>query len=146
MTTAKLDREAMKDLVRGIRSANETYVQVLKDFGSDASMDDLRKISSEHKENARIILNEAKAQNIDVPESSGVWGTWAEAVTGAAKVINKKMALKALREGEEHGLKQYTELQSKRDIPESLRNSLTAKLIPRQKMRIDTLNSMIDSM
>lgn len=42
---------------------------------------------------------------------SGAWGEWAKLVMGTAKLLGDKAALKALKEGEESGLKEYQDLQ-----------------------------------
>lgn len=38
---------------------------------------------------------------------AGPWGTWANTVLGAASLLGDKAALRALREGEESGVKDY---------------------------------------
>ena len=45
----------------------------------------------------------------EASDSSGAWGTWAQIVQGTMNLFGDKSALKALKEGEEHGLKDYEE-------------------------------------
>jgi hypothetical protein len=40
-------------------------------------------------------------------KSAGTWGTWANTVLGAASLLGDKVALRALKEGEESGVKDY---------------------------------------
>lgn len=79
---------------------------------------------------------------------SGAWGTYAKAVTGAAKIFGDKSALKALKEGEEHGLKQYKDLRD--DMADGDISVAPAQFfserIPKQERHINALDKLIESL
>ena len=143
-TSKKTDK--IKDIIKGERAAVETYGQVFEKYGTDSQLDKLRYFSKDHKDAVRKLDSIARENNIEVPESSGAWGSWSSLVTGTAKVFGEKAALKALKEGEEHGLKEYEDLLSETSIPTSLKNMVQSTFIPMQRnhiKEIDTLMSRV---
>jgi len=137
-----IDTSEISELIQGERSAVETYKQVFDKYGEKVILDDLRTLSADHKEAVRDLGDMAKAANVKVPDSSGVWGVWAQAITGTAKAFDKKAALQALKEGEEHGLKQYESALGK-DIPASMRSKINTSLIPNQKRHIAEIDRLM---
>jgi uncharacterized protein (TIGR02284 family) len=74
--------------------------------------------------------------------TSGIWGTWAQIVTKAASLLSDNLALKALKEGEEHGLKEYEEALDDDHTDPELKTVIRASLIPRQKQHIAVLDQL----
>ena len=73
-------------------------------------------------------------------EDSGAWGGFAKMVTGAAKLVGYKATLKALKEGEEHGLKEYEDALQKVDV--SYR-PIVSKYLARQRQHISILDRQL---
>jgi hypothetical protein len=65
-------------------------------------------------------------------------------IEGAATIFGDATALKALKEGEEHGLRDYRDALDSLD-PES-RRLVAEQIIPAQERHITTLEGMIEAL
>lgn len=145
MATVSADKcvDQLNSLLRGEISAIETYKQAIEkvddEHASDATA--LRAIAQEHGEDAQELRKSIEKLGGEAADSSGPWGTWAKTVQGVAKLFGDASALKALKEGEEHGLKDYEEAVD--DVDEASRTIIVARFIPNQKRHIATLDGMI---
>lgn len=97
----------VKEVMRGEKSAVETYRQVLEKVRGQPGATDLQRFCDDHQDSLNRLAQYIPSDEEAGAADSGAWGTFAKAVTGTAKVFGNKAALKALKEGEEHGLKQY---------------------------------------
>ena len=79
----------------------------------------------------------------DASDSSGAWGVWANLLQGTASLFGDTASLKALKEGEEHGLKDYQE--GLRDIDATSADLVQSRLIPAQQQHISVLDQVITS-
>ena len=135
--------DQLNSLLRGEISAVETYQLAIEkvddEHASDATA--LRAIAQEHGEDAQALRYAIGKLGGDADDSSGPWGVWAKTVQGVAKLFGDASALKALKEGEEHGLKDYEEAVD--DVDEASRKLIVSRLIPNQKRHISTLDGMI---
>ena len=125
----------MNSLLRGEISAAETYRNVLDkvaDGGGDASAHDaglLRQIQEEHGRACQSLRDRIRELGGEASDSSGAWGVWAQAVQGTMSLFGgDKGGLKALKEGEEHGLKDYEEALD--DVDASSAQLIQNQLIP----------------
>ncbi|MDQ5871490.1 MAG: PA2169 family four-helix-bundle protein [Acidobacteriota bacterium] len=145
MATVTVDRcvDQLNSLLRGEISSVETYEQAIRkvddEHASDATA--LRAIAQEHGEAAQALRDEIRRLGGEADNSSGPWGVWAKVVEGTAKLFGDASALKALKEGEEHGLKDYREALD--DVDEPARVLITNRLIPNQVRHIAVLDGMI---
>ncbi|MCI5072491.1 PA2169 family four-helix-bundle protein [bacterium] len=135
----------LNEILRGERSALETYVQVLSNTETSPKTNHLLQSKAEHIEAVQNLKQEISSLGGQPSEDSGAWGDWAKTITGTAHIFGDKTALKALKEGEEHGLKLYQEL--KKDHPEhQVTESIANKFIPRQKAHIDRIDSCLEDL
>ena len=135
----------LNSLLRGEISAKETYAQAIAKLGVEgrSEVEVLRQIAREH-EGAVERLRDAVRRAGGVPdESSGVWGTFAKSVEGTAKAFGDAAALKALKEGEEHGLKDYDAALDR--VDPATREIIAADLIPAQQRHIQVLDSLLEA-
>lgn len=145
MATVTVDRcvDQLNSLLRGEISSVETYEQAIRkiddEHASDATA--LRGIAQEHGEAAQALRDEIRRLGAEPDDSSGAWGVWARTVEGTAKLFGDASALKALKEGEEHGLKDYREALD--EIDEPARVLISNQLIPNQVRHIAVLDGMI---
>lgn len=145
MATVTVDRcvDQLNSLLRGEISSVETYEQAIRkvddEHASDATA--LRAIAQEHGEAAQSLRDEIRRLGGEADDSSGAWGVWAQVVEGTAKLFGDASALKALKEGEEHGLKDYREALD--DVDQPARVLITNRLIPNQFRHIAVLDGMI---
>ena len=133
----------IKDLVKGERAAVETYKQVFEKYGTDATIDKLREVSADHKKTMMTLEDIANKKGISFSSDSGAWGSWAKVVTGSAKMLGEKAALKALKEGEEHGLKQYKDALDSDDLPVEVRTAIKQDFIPSQQNHINIIDNLM---
>ena len=138
----------LNSLLRGEISAAETYAMAIKKLSeSDTSHQSdcqcLRDMQEDHGRACQAIRSRIRELGGEASDSSGAWGAWAKTVEGAASIFGDKAALKALKEGEEHGLKDYQDALDKVDT--TSRSMIESEFIPAQQRHIMTLDSMINS-
>jgi uncharacterized protein (TIGR02284 family) len=136
----------LNSLLRGEISAVETYKMALDNNGSSdqTSMDRLsmlREIQSEHGQAAQLLRERIRDLGGEASDSSGAWGAWAQTVQGTANLFGDTAALKSLKEGEEHGLKDYQEALD--DVDSTSRDLIETQLIPNQQRHVALLNQLM---
>lgn len=137
--------EELNELLRGEISAVETYRQALEKVGREPGSDGLRESLKNHESATEVIRKEIVRLGGKPTTDSGAWGVWAETVTGSAKIIGNTAALKALKEGEEHGMKEYTEILEDKDVAANFKTKIREEHLPQQRTHIAVLNKMIDA-
>ena len=147
MNTATTEMTStLNSLLRGEMSALETYGQALeklkdKNAPGVAELEQLRK---DHRD-AADALNKHVAGHGETPSrDSGAWGTFAKAVEGTAKVFGNTAALKALKEGEEHGVKEYQGALEDEQLPAEMRSLIRDTLLPRQRRHVATIDRLME--
>jgi len=135
--------DQLNSLLRGEISAVETYTQASRKIeaerAGDASL--LRQIELEHGRNAQLLRDEVKRLGGEANNASGVWGVWVKAIEAIATLLGDVATLKALKEGEEHGLRDYKDALEKLD--EKARELVERRLIPAQNRHIALLEELI---
>ena len=142
---AKQPNEAvgqLNSLLRGEISAKETYVQAIEKLGVEGrgDVETLREIAREHADAVERLKDAVESAGGTPADSSGVWGAFARSVEGSAKTLGDAAAIKALKEGEEHGLKDY---ESALENVDADSQRLIADFIPAQRRHIQQLDSML---
>ena len=135
----------LNSFLRGEISAAETYRMAIdKVSGSEhaSAVGLISDIQEEHGRAAQSLRNRIRELGGEAADSSGAWGTWAKVVTGVANIFGDAASLKALKEGEEHGLKDYQE--GLDDIDATSADLVQNQLIPAQQKHIGLLNGLID--
>ena len=133
---------AINDLLQGEIAAAETYGQALAKFQGDAGKSTLERLRDEHVDAANQLRRHVKAQGAKPATSSGAWGAFAKAVEGSAKALGKGPALKALKEGEEHGTKLYARGLEDKALDPAVRTLLSNVLLPRQQKHVAALDTL----
>ncbi len=73
-------------------------------------------------------------------DGSGPWGVFAKAVEGGARILGDKIAVSALEEGEDHGVKDYKA--DLGDLDPSARILITSRLAPEQQRTHDRMSTL----
>jgi hypothetical protein len=133
--------DILNSLLRGEIAATETYDQALQKLGGERGADKLRRIWQDHRDAAQALR--LHVHSCDEHTSSGAWGTFAKAVEGTAKLFGKDATLKALKEGEEHGVKQYEEARDDEHLPRESRALIGSTLLPSASEHIRVLNQLM---
>ncbi len=135
--------EGLNELLRGERSAVETYQQAMTKVGKEAGADSLKTALDNHKTAVADISSEIVKLGGKPVEGSGAWGAWASTVTGTAKLFGDSAALKALKEGEEHGVKDYQEILENTAVPERFKAKVRDDYLPQQQQHIAAIDGWL---
>ena len=138
-TKSSIDQ--LNSFLRGEMSAVETYRMALDKLDRTSTARDELLINLKSHEDRVMALQDAIVAAGGTPaKGSGPWGTFAKIVEGAAKTLGEKVAVAALEEGEDHGLKDY-----KADVDElepACRQLVMSQLIPQQQQTHDRLSAL----
>lgn len=136
----------LNSLLRGEISAAETYRNVLVKAASDP--DDgkvtglLQGIQSEHVRVSQLLRERIIELGGEPADSSGAWGVWAQAVQGTMTLLGGEGGgLRALREGEEHGMNDYEN--SLNELDATTAQMVQNQLLPAQARHIEMLKVLI---
>lgn len=141
-TSTTTDVTALNSLLRGEMSAIETYRQALEKAETEPGSQELHRFQKDHRDASAQLWQHIEQHGGKPSEGSGAWGSWAKAVEGTAKLFGNAAALKVLKEGEEHGLKDYQSALENKDLsPECL--TLIRSLIEKQRQHIPVLDRLI---
>src|SRR5438105_1770891 len=137
--------DQLNSLLRGEISAAETYRMAIDKLADDASANVglLREIQEEHGRAAQGIRDRIREMSGEASDSSGAWGAWAKVVQGTMNLLGDVSSLKALKEGEEHGLKDYEDAVDR--VDSSSAQLIQNQLIPAQHRHIDLLDQLINA-
>src|SRR5437868_9721372 len=105
MKTGDIDR--LNALLRGELAATETYQQALAKVTNEPGASELRRVHAEHRDAANTLRKHVHEHGGKPDQKSGVWGTFAKAWEGTAKLFGNTAALTALKQGEERGISDY---------------------------------------
>ena len=134
----------LADLLRGELAAVETYEQALDKIDGFPDGTRLREIHAEHVYSVNALRSRLAQYTTDIPRSSGAWGAFAKAVEGVAKLFGNTLALKALEEGEAHGIKEYERAMEKDYLSPEVKSLIVSELLPKCRSHVFTLDRMID--
>lgn len=145
MATAT-DTNVLNSLLRGEMSAIETYRQAIDKLGGDPHdpwIEELRAIQRDHRDAADALWHHVEQHGGKPSSDSGPWGTFAKAVEGVAKLLGNTSALKALKEGEEHGLKDYEDALQDHNLPADCQ-TLIRGILPKQRAHIAAIDRLME--
>ena len=138
-----MSNEKLHKIVRGETSACEAYKQALDKIDDHPERAQLKQMKSDHEEALQYWKTETRLEG-EVPEQdSGAWGTVVKGFVGTAKVFGDSATLKAMKEGEEHGLKSYHELLESDEISAVQKQKITSTFIPNQERNIRKIDSLM---
>ena len=133
-------------LLRGELAAVDSYEQALRDVHDHPSRDLLWSFLEDHRR-AVSVLSRHTAEAGEIPaQSAGVWGAFARAVERAASWINDPTTLKALKEGEVHGVDEYRNALSENHLSDALRKIVEEELFPLQSEHVEELDIVIEGL
>lgn len=121
----------LNSFLRGEISAVETYRQALDKVEAAPLRTQLQDCMQSHARRVDVLRQQIQSLGGDPSEGSGVWGAFAKAVEGGAKVLGDKVAISALEEGEDHGRNEYRDELKKLD--DSTRAFVQSRIIPEQE-------------
>jgi len=144
MPTTTEQTTMLNSLLRGEMSAVETYRQALDKLkgSTEPGVPELQTMQRDHRDAADALWHHMERKGKQPSEGAGAWGAFAKAVEGTAKLFGNTAALKALKEGEEHGLKEYRKaIEDDSCTPEL--ETLLRGFTSRQQAHIRTLDRLM---
>jgi hypothetical protein len=139
--------DQLNSLLRGTISATESYrIALERAANSDNAVHlrQLRGIQEEHGRACQSLRDRILELGGSASDSSGVWGVWAKTVTSVGSLFGDAGTLRALKDGEEHGLKDFQEALD--DVDATSADLLRRQLIPAQVRHIAALESIVASL
>jgi uncharacterized protein (TIGR02284 family) len=143
MTDKSVD--TLNSLLRGELSATETYQQALAKVGNEPMASELKRIHEEHRDAANTLRQHVRQHGGKPDQDSGAWGTFAKTVEGTAKVFGNTAAVKALKEGEEHGVKEYEDALRNPNLPADCQDLIRNRLLPQTRSHIPVLDRFMSA-
>ena len=141
------ESDDLNSCLRGELAAIETYRQGLdkarSEYGTDPKFQQLTQMLRDHEQAATELQSLVRQCGGTPTTDSGAWGTWSNTVMGAARLFGDRAALKALKEGDVSGIKQYEGLVDDGDTPTNVRTVATT-LIQRGREHVAQLDRMMD--
>lgn len=135
----------LDDLMRGEMAAVKAYDTAIKDTKNAKEKATLESLRNDHQK-AVTTMSKYTAGKPEMKEDvkdAGAWGTFASAWTKTRSVTGNEGALKALQQGEEHGIDEYNEALEDDNFPKALKDQIRAELLPAQKKHIETLKTFM---
>lgn len=129
-------------LLRGEMSAVEAYELAMSKCEKEACAGELRHLLEQHREGASLLRQQIEQRNEEPSKDSGPWGSFAQLVTGTAKLFGTAATFRALQQGEEHGISEYESALKDEDLDPECRELIMRTLLPRcraHRQRLDTL-------
>lgn len=139
----KEEAQNLGTLVRGELAAVETYKQALDKISTKESKGELQRIETDHEQALKVLREHMESRSAAAPVDSGLWGEWAKAVEGAASAFGDKAAIKALKEGEEHGVYSYERALGDEHMDAEIRRIISSQLLPKTKAHITVLDRLL---
>jgi hypothetical protein len=137
----------LNGFLRGEISAAETYRMAIGNSENPETQPSnlglLREIQEEHDRAVNAVRDRICELGQEPSDSSGAWGVWAKMTQGTANLFGDVSGLKSLKEGEEHGLKDYQSGLS--DLDQTSADLVQNQLIPAQQKHIELLDQLIQA-
>lgn len=138
--------EVCNSLLRGERSAVETYTMALEKHGDNPRLGELTRIRDEHVAAVSALEMNIRSMGGEPEDQSGAWGVFAKAVQGSANLFGAESAVESLQQGERMGLGDYEHALENNDVKLGCKDMIRTQLIPRTKHHIQTLDRLEDSL
>ncbi|MDF1656266.1 MAG: DUF2383 domain-containing protein [Verrucomicrobiales bacterium] len=134
-------------LLRGERSAVETYQMAIDKHHDNPALTELNDIRAEHHRSVTELEANIREMGGEPDQDSGVWGVFAKAVQGGANLFGEESAIEALENGEKKGLDDYEDALESGELMPGCAILYREKLIPRIKSHLlilDRLEERVD--
>ena len=144
-TTAKTmtGPSQLDDLIRGEMAAVKTYNIVLENVKNETEVKSLTAMKKDHVNAVETLKRYATAEVKEDTTSAGAWGAFAKAWTKGATLFSDKTALRALTQGEEHGVREYNEALKDENVSADVKKIIKSTLLPRQEEHVKTLQTFL---
>ncbi len=129
-------------LLRGERSAVETYDKAIAKHGNDPVLEELRRIRRDHAEAVDVLTENVRSMGGEPDSGSGLWGAIANTVQAAANLMGADSALEALQSGEKTGRADYESALDDDEVMPECKEMIRSRLLPKTIGHIGTLERL----
>jgi len=143
MKTTDETTNRLNALLRGELAATETYQQALEKVTNEPGAMELQRVHKDHREAANTLRQHIHEHGGKPDQKSGVWGTFAKAWEGTAKLFGNTAALSALKQGEERGLNDYEAALKDNDLAQDCKELIRTQLLPQTQEHLKILDQVI---
>ena len=129
-------------LLRGERSAVETYDKAIAAFDPKPAPSELSQIRTEHAQSVSTLEENVRSMGGTPDGEAGLWGAFANTVQGAANTLGTKAALESLQTGEKAGKSDYESALADEQVMEGCKTLIRSTLLPRLGQHISILERL----
>ncbi len=129
-------------LLRGERSAVETYDKAIEKYHLVPALQDLKRIRADHAAAVSRLEANVRSMGGEPEEGSGAWGTFVNTIMGAANFLGEESAVAALRNGETHGKSDYEDALKDEGVMPECKTMINTELLPRTVEHLATLEDL----
>jgi uncharacterized protein (TIGR02284 family) len=129
-------------LLRGERSAIETYDKAIEKYASEPAAETLRRIRDEHAWAVTALEENVRSTGGEPEGEAGAWGAFANTVQSTANLFGTNSALEALETGEKAGKSDYESALEDEDVTSECKQVIRSTLLPKVNEHIGTLNQL----
>lgn len=137
------DTEALNTLLRGELAAVESYDRAVPGFEQQPAAADLHRIRAAHAEAVAVLRDRITRAGGTPADGSGAWGAFTAVVTGAAAAVGPATVLRALQEGERHGVGEYEAALTGDRLDADTANLIRTQFLPRCRQHVLDLDRMM---
>ena len=131
-------------LLKGELAATDSYERALGDLKDHPSRDLLWSFLEDHRRAVSVLRRHTAESGEEPDKTGGAWGAFARAVERVAAWIDDPTTLKALKEGEVHGVDEYRAAVSENHLSAGLKRIIEEELLPLQSEHVEELDLVID--
>ncbi len=135
--------EALNQLLRGELSAVEAYEEALKTIDDPAEVKRLKEFLVSHRTNAEYWREQVESVTVEPDTSSGPWGYVVQAFMSTAKLFGENSTLRALKTGEEHGVKEYKSFLKHPLVEEKDKRFIRNEVLPELERHLNSIDAMM---
>jgi uncharacterized protein (TIGR02284 family) len=129
-------------LLRGERSAVETYDKAIEKYGGEPAAMALTRIREEHAQAVERLAENVSSMGGRPENEAGAWGVFANAVQTAANFLGTNSALEALQAGEKSGKRDYESALEDEGVESGCKEMIRSSLLPQVNEHISTLERL----
>ncbi len=129
-------------LLRGERSAVETYTQAIEKHSTAPAAAELTRILGEHKEAVTRLADNVRSMGGEPDTTSGAWGVFAKTVQATSNLFGAESAIGSLQKGEESGRSDYEEALLDDEVMIECKQMIREELLPRTIAHIAALEQL----
>ena len=129
-------------LLRGERSAVETYDKAIEKYAAEPAATALSRIREEHADAMESLEENVRSMGGKPDAEAGAWGVFANAVQSAANLLGTNSALEALQAGERSGKSDYEAALADEGVEDGCKKMIRSSLLPQSDEHIRILERL----